>query len=64
MENLKELILSSEMVVIATPLYFFNMSAQMKAAVDRLRNAGTNQKIRFSETCLRIRKICLRRYQK
>lgn len=36
MENLKELILSSEMVVIATPLYFFNMSAQMKAAVDRM----------------------------
>ena len=36
MERLKELILSSDMVVLATPLYFFNMSAQMKSAVDRL----------------------------
>ena len=36
MERLKELILFSDMVVLATPLYFFNMSAQMKSAVDRL----------------------------
>ena len=36
METLKQMILSSDMVVLATPLYFFNMSAQMKLAVDRL----------------------------
>ena len=36
MENLKDMILSSEMVVFATPLYFFNMSAQMKTVIDRL----------------------------
>lgn len=36
MEDLRKLILSSDMVVLATPLYFFNMSAQMKAAVDRM----------------------------
>lgn len=36
MEALKQMILSSDMVVLATPLYFFNMSAQMKLAVDRL----------------------------
>ena len=36
MERLKELILSSEMLVIATPLYFFNMSAQTKTAIDRM----------------------------
>lgn len=36
MEHLKKLILSSGAVVLATPLYFFNMSAQMKTAVDRL----------------------------
>lgn len=36
MEKLKELVLSSEMVVLATPLYFFNMSAQMKIAIDRM----------------------------
>ena len=34
METLKQLPLSSGMVVLATPLYF--MSAQMKLAVDRL----------------------------
>ena len=33
---IKQMILSSDMVVLATPLYFFNMSAQMKLAVDRL----------------------------
>ena len=36
MEALKQMILSSDMLVLATPLYFFNMSAQMKLAVDRL----------------------------
>lgn len=36
MERLKELILSSEMLVIATPLYFFNMSVQTKTAIDRM----------------------------
>ena len=36
MEDLRKLILFSDMVVLATPLYFFNMSAQMKAAVDRM----------------------------
>lgn len=36
MEKLKTEILQSDMVVFVTPLYFFNMSAQMKAAMDRL----------------------------
>lgn len=36
MEELRQQILSADMVVLATPLYFFNMSAQMKNAVDRL----------------------------
>lgn len=36
MEDLKKLIFSSDMVVLATPLYFFNMSAQMKITVDRM----------------------------
>lgn len=36
MEDLKKLICSSDMVVLATPLYFFNMSAQMKITVDRM----------------------------
>ena len=35
MTELKNLILSSDMVVLATPLYFFNMSAQLKLAIDR-----------------------------
>lgn len=35
MSELKNLILSSDMVVLATPLYFFNMSAQLKLAIDR-----------------------------
>lgn len=35
MEPLREKILSSDMLVFVTPLYYYGMSAQLKAAVDR-----------------------------
>lgn len=35
MRKLRERILDSDMVVFATPLYFFNMSAQMQTVIDR-----------------------------
>lgn len=35
MGELQALLESSDMVVLATPVYFFSMSAQLKAAVDR-----------------------------
>lgn len=35
MAELQALMESSDMIVMATPLYFFNMSAQMKTALDR-----------------------------
>ena len=36
MSELRKLILSSDVVVFSTPVYFFSMSAQMKAVVDRM----------------------------
>lgn len=35
MGKLKELILSSDMIVFVTPLYYFGMSAQLKTVIDR-----------------------------
>lgn len=35
MEGLKQQILSSDMVVFVTPLYYFGMSAQLKMVIDR-----------------------------
>ena len=34
-EDIKEKLLSSDMVVFATPLYYYGMSAQLKTVVDR-----------------------------
>lgn len=36
MEDLKDMIRGADMVVFVTPLYYFGMSAQLKAVVDRL----------------------------
>lgn len=36
MAGLKEQMLGSDMVVFATPLYYFGMSAQLKTVIDRL----------------------------
>ena len=36
MTELRDMILSSDIVVFSTPVYFFSMSAQMKAAIDRM----------------------------
>lgn len=35
MEHIKASLLTSDMMVLATPLYYFGMSAQLKAVVDR-----------------------------
>ena len=35
METIRRKLLSSDMVVIATPLYYYGMSAQLKTVVDR-----------------------------
>ena len=34
-EDIKEKLLSSDMVMFATPLYYYGMTAQLKAVVDR-----------------------------
>lgn len=52
MEHLRELILSSEMVVFATPLYFFNMSAQMKTVVDRMYSFLDKMAVQVKKTAL------------
>ena len=36
MTELGDMILASDIVVLSTPVYFFSMSAQMKAAIDRM----------------------------
>ena len=35
MENIKNEILSADMIVFATPLYYYGMSAQLKTVIDR-----------------------------
>ncbi len=35
MDGIKAAILSSDMIVFATPLYYFGMSAQLKVVIDR-----------------------------
>ena len=41
-DDLRELILASDMVVFATPLYYFGMTAQLKAVVDRFCSANAS----------------------
>lgn len=45
-EQIKEAILSADMIVLATPLYYFGMSAQLKTVVDRFcaYNSSINRK--------------------
>lgn len=45
-EGIRAALLSSDMVVFATPLYYYGMSAQLKAVVDRFcaYNASLNRK--------------------
>lgn len=45
-EQIKEAVLSADMIVLATPLYYFGMSAQLKTVVDRFcaYNSSINRK--------------------
>lgn len=39
-DGLREQILSSDMLVFATPLYYYGMTAQLKAVIDRFCSAN------------------------
>ena len=45
MEQIKQDILSADMVVFVTPLYYYRMSAQLKILIDRSHSIRNNKKI-------------------
>lgn len=52
MENIKKEILSADMLVFATPLYYYGMSAQLKTVVDRFCAFNSSLQIRHLKSAL------------
>ena len=51
-ERLRDLILSSDMMVLATPLYYYGFSAQMKVVIDRWYSYTTRLSSKHMKTAL------------
>ncbi len=51
MDKIYPLVDDADMIVLATPIYFFSMNAQLKAVVDRL-NAGYKSGYKISKSAL------------
>ena len=52
MEKLRNLILSSDMMVLATPLYYFGFSSQLKLVIDRWYSFTTALSAKHMKTAL------------
>ena len=43
MAEIREKMLAADVIVLASPIYFYSMSAQMKAVIDRMGKCGTEE---------------------